>query len=125
MKRLLVLSDLHLAAPSELCNFSAGNALCELLEAATAAGRRFVFAGDTFDLLQVPGRAEVLDLEGAPELLRRVLADVRRQNWGARFFHALRAVVEAGGECILLPGNHDPELFHPLADDILCAAVGL
>lgn len=122
MSRIVVLSDLHLAPSGPLCNFAAATELCELLEHLATVETELVLAGDTFDLLQMSGRPEVLHLEGAPELLRRQLAALPERD---RFFAALRGIVAAGGACTVLPGNHDPELFHPEAEAILRAAAGV
>lgn len=124
MTRVVVLSDLHVAPPGELCNFTAGETLATFLESQPAA-TDVVFAGDTFDFLQVPNRPTHLDLVGAHDLVSDHLLAIQHQPWGARFFAAIAKICQAGGSCVFLPGNHDPELFHPAAEEALRTICGL
>ncbi|HEX4952338.1 MAG TPA: metallophosphoesterase [Thermoanaerobaculia bacterium] len=123
--RLVVLSDLHLGPPGALAGFRAGEELVALVSGLEPAGTLLLWNGDLFDTLQVPGRPEVLDLEGAPRLLRQLCRDLAETPWGTRFFAALGAFVAGGGRSVVIPGNHDPELYHPEADAVLRAACGL
>jgi UDP-2,3-diacylglucosamine pyrophosphatase LpxH len=125
LQRLVVVSDLHIAPEGPLNNFHAGSELAQLVGSLDPAGSALVFAGDFLDCLQVPGRPHVLDLEGAPGLLRRLLAEVAGRDWGADLLAALRAFVRGGGQWVVIPGNHDPELFHPEARRVLREASGL
>jgi hypothetical protein len=61
----------------------------------------------------------------APALLERTLESIRQEPWGPKLFEALRRLLEMGGRLVLLPGNHDPELFHPEARRILLRALGI
>ncbi|UQA61081.1 metallophosphoesterase [Polyangium aurulentum] len=123
--RLLVLSDLHIAPPGDLAAFKSGPMLAAFLREQARADTTLVLAGDIFDLLHVRDHPGVLDMPGAPDLLRRTFQAIAEEPWGRDIFQSLAALLEAGGRCILLPGNHDPELFHPNARAILLDALGL
>ncbi len=123
--RLIVLSDLHIAPPGPLCAFQSGHELAALLREQSRPGTTVVFAGDIFDLLHVDQHPGVLDMPGAPDFLRQTLRAIRDTQWGNDVFQAITALVQAGGRCILMPGNHDPELHHPDARSILLQALEL
>jgi UDP-2,3-diacylglucosamine pyrophosphatase LpxH len=125
MTRLLVLSDLHISPPGPLATFHAGPALAALLHANARADTTVVLAGDIVDFLQIEDRPPVLDMPGAPALVRRTLAAVAAEPWGRAIFDALAALLRAGGRCVLLPGNHDPELHHPATRDVFLDALAL
>jgi UDP-2,3-diacylglucosamine pyrophosphatase LpxH len=124
MKSIYVLSDLHLAPEGALNSFHQGEALVALI-ASLPHDACLVLAGDTFDLLQVEGRAERLDWVGAASLLREALSQVAARDWGQNLLRALSAFVGGGGQCVVLPGNHDIELYHPACETVLCEALGL
>jgi len=120
---LFVLSDLHIAAPGPLNNFHAGPELVRFLRA-LPDGATLVLAGDFLDFLQQE-RPPVLDLAGAPALIEGLLASLAEEEWGAALFAALGDFVGREGHCVVLPGNHDPELHHPEAGPLLRCAAGL
>lgn len=123
--RLLVLSDLHISPPGPLATFHQGPALAAFLQANARADTTLVLAGDIVDFLQVDDRPPVLDMPGAPALMRRTLKAITAQPWGRAIFDALGALLRAGGHIVLLPGNHDPELHHPHTRAVFLDAVGL
>src|SRR6185437_7449934 len=125
MTRLLVLSDLHMSPPGPLATFHAGAALADLFQANARAGTTIILAGDIVDFLQVKDRPPVLDMPGAPALMRRALAAIVAEPWGRAIFDGLAALLRAGGRCILIPGNHDPELHHPATRDVFLDALDL
>ncbi len=127
LERLVALSDLHLAPPGPLSSFRAGAELVALVEGwAGEAPLCLLLNGDTFDTLKVEGRPEVLDLAGAPAFLAAFFARLQVEaEWGARFFAALGNLVRRGGEVVVVPGNHDLELYHPGATVALRQACGL
>jgi UDP-2,3-diacylglucosamine pyrophosphatase LpxH len=122
--RLIVLSDLHISPPGRPASLHAGPALAGFLLAHAAAGTTLVLAGDTFDFLRMDRPAR-LDMPGAPELFRTLLAGLAEAPWGRDVLGALAALLRAGGKCVLLPGDHDLELHHPRCRDVLLAALGL
>lgn len=123
-QRLRVVSDLHLSPPGAFDAFRSGDALAGFVQASARADTTLVLAGDVLDLLQVPGRPTVLDLRGAPALIRGALDGIGRTTWGGDLFRGLRALLQAGGRCVVIPGNHDPELCHPDTRDLLLGALG-
>lgn len=123
--RLIVLSDLHIAPPGPLCAFQSGHSLAALLRDQARPGTTIVLAGDIFDLLHVEQHPGVLDMPGAPGFLRRTLGAIKTMDWGRDVFQAIAALINAGGRCIMMPGNHDPELHHPDARSILLEALEL
>jgi UDP-2,3-diacylglucosamine pyrophosphatase LpxH len=122
---LLVLSDLHISPPGPLATFHAGPALADFLHTHAHADTTLLLAGDILDLLQIDDRPAVLDMPGAPALMRRTLAAIAAEPWGSAIFSGLAALLRAGGRCVLLPGNHDPELHHPVTRSIFLGAFGL
>ncbi|HLL02261.1 MAG TPA: hypothetical protein VK539_16865 [Myxococcaceae bacterium] len=123
--RLIVVSDLHLAGSGPLNNFHSGKELTGLIRYSTTPQTTLVFGGDGFDLLQLPDRSETLRMADAPGLVARTLEAINQEPWGPALFEALRKLLEAGGRWVILPGNHDPELFHPDARRVLLQALGV
>lgn len=113
MTRIVVLSDLHLAIPGPLNNFHAGDPLASLLAEQARPDTTCVLAGDVFDFLQIDGRPSTLSGMQMPAQIQQTLNALADTDWGGRFFAALRKLIECGGRCVVLPGNHDPELAHP------------
>lgn len=111
--RILVVSDLHLAVPGPLNNFHAGDALAAFVGDNARPGVTLVLAGDAFDFLQIDGRLPTLHGPQMPALIQATLDAVDQTAWGRRLFQALGALLESGGRCVILPGNHDPEVAHP------------
>jgi UDP-2,3-diacylglucosamine pyrophosphatase LpxH len=124
-QRLLVISDLHLTPPGAFDAFRAGEALAAFVQASARSDTTLVLAGDVLDLLQLPNRPPTLDLRAAPGLIRTALDGIGAAPWGRALFQGLRALIEAGGRCVVLPGNHDPELHHPDTRAILLGTLGL
>lgn len=124
-QRIVVLSDLHLAPAGPLNNFWASAELSDFLQAHTRADTTLVFAGDTFDLLQLPDRAPYLNFSTAPDLLYSFLGRISETPDGARLLKALRTAILEASQLVMIPGNHDPELFHPLCRDALLRALDL
>lgn len=122
---LLVLSDLHISPPGPLATFQQGPALAAFLQAHADPAVTLVLAGDIVDFLQVEGRPPVLDMPGAPALMRRTLAAVAAEPWGRAIFAGLADLLRAGGRIVLLPGNHDPELHHPHTRAVFLDALAL
>lgn len=125
MTRVIVLSDLHLAVPGPLNNFHAGDALADFLAEQARPDTTCVIAGDGFDFLQIDGRSSTLHSEQMPTQIQQTLDALVSLDWGRRFFAALSKLLACGGRCIVLPGNHDPELVHPCFAEKLLAASGL
>ena len=124
LTRVVVLSDLHLDA-GPLASFSNGEALADLFASLHAPETTLVLAGDVLDLLHVQGRPRTLDLAAAPALVAQALEALRGEAWGRRVLDAWRAFLHGGGTCVVMPGNHDPELHHPQAEQALLAGLGL
>ena len=118
MNAVYVLSDLHIAPEGSLNSFHQAKALAELFRGLPREAC-LVLAGDTFDLLQVESRSDRLDWIGAATLLREALDQIASKDWGRDLLDALAAFVTEGGQCVVLPGNHDPELFHPACEGVL------
>lgn len=97
--RLLVLGDIHLHAGSDR---SVSEDFAALLDRslADAGPFRLVLSGDVYDLA----------VAGAAPLAERLAAI---DAWHPRFHDALARLCRAGGEVILLPGNHDAEMAEP------------
>lgn len=122
---LIVLSDLHLAPPGPLNNFSAGNALAAFLGEITKPTTTLVLAGDTFDFLQIEGRPDTLDGPSMPALIKGAIDAIGQSPWGRDLYKNLGEILKAGGQCVVLPGNHDPEVAHPEFANHLLASIGL
>ncbi len=152
---VVILSDLHLGPGrdpgtgrwSRLEDFFYDRELAAFLDhvrrRATRDERpvRLILNGDVFDFLLVtetPSTGEVSGL--APTRAERKFGmrpGERASAWKmARIveghpevFDALARLIAAGGELVLLPGNHDPELFFPavqrvLTDELLARSGG-
>lgn len=117
-KRLLVLSDLHLGpVPGGPYDFHAGGvSLGDAVRAAEADV--VVLNGDVFDLLE-DDQPLSLEPRRVSDRLRAILATDAAQALLA----GLRAVLDAGGEVVVRPGNHDLELHLDEAVAVLRAAL--
>ena len=124
-EQVVVISDLHLSSHAPDQTGMTCTALSQLLRKACRAGDIVVLAGDTFDFLTVPGRSRCLDLAGAPTLVDAELTMIRRYIWGQALFRNLASIVEQGGRLVIIPGNHDPELYHPQVEDIFRNHLGI
>ena len=122
--RVVVISDVHLAPPGPLSTFHSGDALARFLHAQARADTTVVFAGNTFDFLALEVRPPTLDMPGAPELFHNMLTAIAASPWGPPVFEGFAAILQAGGRCVLLPGNFDPELHHPGCRSVLLEAIG-
>lgn len=125
MTRILVVSDLHLAVPGPLNNFDAGDDLAALLADHAHPDTTLVLAGDVFDFLQLDGRPPILSGAQMPGQIQQTLDALAGFAWGRHFFAALQKLLSQGGHCVVLPGNHDPELAHPCFAQKLLAMGGL
>lgn len=123
--RLLVFSDLHMAPAGALNNFHAGPKLAACLRAQRRPDTLLVLNGDIFDFLQLERHPKNLVPGGLPQLIEDMLKEVAGTSWGREVFDALGGHVSAGGRCIYLPGNHDPEMAHPEAEAALRRVLGL
>ncbi len=121
---LLVVSDLHLAAPGLLDSFHQGPALTAFLRAHAAPGITLVIAGDGLDLLQTDPRPATLDMSRAPDLIERTLAAIVAEPWGQDLFAAFGTFLDQGAHVVMIPGNHDPELHDPITKALLLRALG-
>lgn len=96
--RLLVLGDIHLHAGSDR---SASQDFAALVDRTLEAGPfRLVLSGDVYDLA-VAGEAPVAERLAAIDA------------WHQSFHEALVRVCRAGGDVVLVPGNHDAEMAEP------------
>jgi UDP-2,3-diacylglucosamine pyrophosphatase LpxH len=123
MNRIVVLSDLHIAGGPAASPAGAA-ALGRFLSNLSARDTAVIMAGDVFDLLHVVDRPVHLDLPNAPALLRRALDLIAGEGWWPELRHGWKGFLDAGGECLVMPGNHDPELHHPGCKDVLIEALG-
>ncbi len=119
-KRAIILSDLHMGPGNALTTFRDHDALAGFIarisgdSAGESAGEsdgsiELIFAGDTFDFLQVDGYAE-FDATLAEERFEAIAgneANRRVLDGIARF------AGRPGNEVTLLSGNHDPEMLLP------------
>lgn len=123
--RLLVFSDLHMAPQGPLNNFHAGLKLAACLRKQCRPDTLLVLNGDIFDFLQLEQHPRRLAPEELPSLIQSLLDQVAETPWGREVFQSLRDHITSGGRCLYLPGNHDPEMAHPEAEQILRRALGL
>jgi len=123
-QRIIILSDLHMAPPGPLSGFHSGDALAAFLEAHAEAGTMLVLAGDTLDLLALEERPDHLDLPVADSLLDEVVSRITSHDWGKAVFAGLRKLLDKGGTCVVMPGNHDPEMAHPKSLDAIRKVLG-
>ena len=127
-QRIVVVSDLHMAPPGPLDSFRAGHALTRLV-ASLGQGdipvdrTTMIMNGDTFDFLQVDDRPAELDGTSVARLIETTLDAIAGTEWGAELFGALADFIARGGQWVVVPGNHDPELHHPGAASLLARAL--
>ena len=116
-RQLLVLSDLHITPAVRLGNFSAGKELANwtIQQVATAGSDSIlVLNGDIFDFLLVEKRPSSIELSAAALLVKDCLDRLVKENaWAECWRKGLKAWSETGSRIILIPGNHDPEFYHP------------
>lgn len=122
--RLVVLSDLYVSPPGPLSAFRAGADLAALVASCVDPDTTLVFAGNTFDFLAIE-RPSTLDIPGAPKLFEKLLAAVAATSWGQDLLGALAALLQAGGQCVMMPGNRDAELYHPACRQVLLRHLGM
>lgn len=84
-----------------------------------------VLNGDTFDLLQVDPRPGTLDLARGDTLLETALTGLFATLGGTALREVLRHLLDAGDKIVLIPGNHDAELYQPRCREVLLRALGL
>lgn len=127
MTRIAVLSDLHISPPGPLTSFHVGEELAGLLSRLRAehAVDTLILAGDVFDFLAVPAATATLRPEAVPGFVGETLGALADTGWGAKLFEALGAFARSGGQIVVIPGNHDPELAHPEVPPMLRARCGL
>lgn len=119
MNKVFVISDLHLCPNRRFGNFTdaTGRKLVDWTRQRLEEGPQesaIVLAGDIVDFLLVEDRPPTLDLRNARLFVRNVLQELNREfEWITPWRVALTAFGEAGGQILLLPGNHDPEWLHP------------
>lgn len=119
LSRVIVLSDLHITPVERLWNLpnSTGARLVAWTEWLAESGAQdavLVLNGDIVDFLLVEDHSTSLNLSTAAlrtsELLERLES---KTTWGRAWRDSLRNWRGLGGRIVLLPGNHDPEWFHP------------
>lgn len=108
---LIALSDVHIAPPGPRQAFTGMERLCALLAQRVLPHTTLVLGGDIFDLLHAADRTDRLDWQDAPRLFRDFLRDLGAD--GVLLFDALGEALRRGARIILMPGNHDAELYHP------------
>jgi UDP-2,3-diacylglucosamine pyrophosphatase LpxH len=123
--RVIVVSDLHVAVPGPLNNFHSGDALAAFVREHAQPEVTLVLAGDAFDFLQIEGRSSTLDGASMPSLIETTFEAVASMRWGSALFEAYGALLRSGGRCVVVPGNHDPEMAHPAFRAKLLARAGL
>lgn len=155
-RAVVILSDLHLGPGrdpqtgrwSRLEDFFYDRELAAFLDHLRARGRaegpvRLILNGDVFDFLLVTEVPDPTEAHGLGLTLHRAERKfgLRATEAGSvwklariveghpRVFDALGALVAEGAELVVLPGNHDPEVFFPavqraLTDAIVGRAVG-
>ncbi|MDC3379486.1 metallophosphoesterase [Planctomycetota bacterium] len=119
-----MVSDLHLAPAGPLVEFHAHRALAGLLRhvADETTPTLLVLNGDVFDTLQLPGY-ESLDLVQAGRRVRELLESLQHTDRETDVVAAVGAVLTAGHQVLVVPGNHDPELSLVDAQDALREAL--
>lgn len=124
--RILVISDLHIAPRGPLNNFHAHAALADFLTHVPAASDTLVLAGDVFDFLQVDGRPTRIHPAGTHDFVAEFLADLTQGDDEVEALRgALRAAIERCESTVLLPGNHDADLYAVGAERALRAWLGI
>ncbi|MBF0148368.1 MAG: metallophosphoesterase [Magnetococcales bacterium] len=123
-ERLLVVSDVHLCShdgpPQQMWR-----SLIDFLQQHMDSVSTLLLDGDCFDFLPLPNRPHHLDLAGAAQFVNREWECLSRDRWGATFFQTLSQWVGKGGQLVLIPGNHDLELYHPQVEEVLHARLQL
>lgn len=111
IRRLHVLSDLHLAPADGPCVFRAHEALVALIDrvAGDDMPQCLVLNGDVFDFLQIPGY-DTLSLPLAARRMHAILDALDRDAPKRNVVEALRRFTARGHRLYCLAGNHDPEL---------------
>ena len=149
-RAVVVLSDLHLGPGrdpengrwSRLEDFFYDRELASFLEHLHRRGEdegpvRLILNGDVFDFLlvtEVPGPEETRELGISLRRADRkfgLRATERASVWKLErileghpaVFDALGALLADGAELVVLPGNHDPELFYPQVQRALVRAL--
>ncbi len=121
-KRIVVLSDLHITPATALGNFTAGPSLAAwTLEQSDIANADtiLVLAGDIIDFLLLEQRPDTIELATAPALIDATLRRLSDQPWVDAWRTGLCQWHRSGARIVLIPGNHDPEWYHPRSSDIL------
>jgi hypothetical protein len=122
VRRVFVLSDLHLGPGGPLTTFHEADRLAGLLDhwRDTQPNMELVLAGDVFDFLQVAGYHGFSAANAAARF-----DDLARNPATATVLAALRRLASrAGVELTVLSGNHDPELLVDEVRDAFAARVG-
>lgn len=125
IRRLHVLSDLHLAPADGPCVFRAHEALVALIDriAAEPAPQCLVLNGDVFDFLQIPGY-DALSLELAARRMQAILEALDEEPPARNVVAALRRFTACGHRLYCLAGNHDPELQLYTVQEVLQKRLG-
>ncbi|MBF0623143.1 MAG: metallophosphoesterase [Magnetococcales bacterium] len=114
---VIILSDLHISPYTLAPPFNDWTQLISLLQKGWSDETALVLNGDCFDFLAQPNRDRFLDLAGAADFVENELNKIKQLPYGEQFFNALTQWIQSGKRIILIPGNHDPELFHPEVEE--------
>lgn len=122
-----ILSDLHLGAGDALDDFRSDREFTLLLERASRnRGTELILNGDTFDFVAVRlentsykpfSRMGCTEEESLAKMDKIVEAH-------PQFFRSLREFIERGNRVVLVPGNHDVDLFWPTVRERLLELLG-
>jgi UDP-2,3-diacylglucosamine pyrophosphatase LpxH len=122
-----ILSDLHLGAGDALDDFRSDREFSLLLEKASRnRGAELILNGDTFDFVAVrleKPTYKPLSRMGCTEEESLVKLE-RILEAHPLFFQSLREFIERGHRVILVPGNHDVDLFWPAVRERLLEVLG-
>ncbi len=122
-RQILVLSDLHITPAVRLGNFSAGKELADWTTqqvAMAGSDSILVLNGDIIDFLLIEKRPPSIEFSTAALLVQDCLARLVKENtWAESWRQGLQAWSETGSRIVLLPGNHDSELYHPDTSAVL------
>jgi len=126
-KTRYIVSDLHVGAGDYLDEFNQDQAFKDFLESiAKRKGSELIINGDFIDFVAVTLEKDTVRpfsrlgcTEG--ESLRKL---ERVLEAHPSFFRALRAFIEKGHRLVLIPGNHDIDLFWPEVRDRLVEELG-
>ena len=123
-RRRIVVSDLHLGAGDRKDDFCDDETLIAFLDHyVSREPTELIFAGDTFEFLQV-SLPDVADDEWTPRAAARRLQAILTAHAGV--IDALRRFVQQPGhQLTILIGNHDFELHYPTAKMVLREALDL